>query len=66
MDLIVLNSLRNKKTCFGYNTNQIKLIDQDLSIQEFPLMEKSKVAKIILDEILFKNKYYNSINKILK
>jgi len=57
MDLIILNSLNNKKSCFGHDTNQIKIIDRDLSIEEHPLMNKSEVATIILDKILFKMDY---------
>ena len=59
MDFIVLNSLKDKNSCFGYDTNKIKIIDTDLSIKSFPLMLKSELAKLILDEILFKKNYYS-------
>ena len=63
MDFIVLNSLQDEDACFGYDTNKIKIIDSDDSIKEFGLMQKSEVAKIILDEILFKRRCYVSIKK---
>ena len=63
MDFIVLNSLKDKNSCFGHDTNKIKLIDSDYSIKEFSLMQKSEVAKLILDEILYKRKYHKSIKK---
>jgi len=66
MDLIVLNSLNDKNAGFGYDTNKIKIIDTDSSIKDIPLMLKSELAKLILDEILFKQKYYSSIKKILE
>ena len=65
MDLIVLNSLKDQEACFGYDTNQVKIIDRDFSIKKYPLMEKSKVASLILDEILFKRNYYSSIKEVL-
>jgi len=66
MDLIILNSLKDNNACFGYETNKIKIIDTNFSVKEFPLMLKSEVAKVILDEILFKINYYSSIKKILE
>jgi len=65
MDLIVLNSLKDQAACFGYDTNKVKIIDRDLSVKKYPLMEKSKVASLILDEILFKRNYYASIKEVL-
>ena len=61
MDFIVLNSLKDKNSCFGHDTNKIKIIDSDCSIKEFPVLQKSEVAKLILDEILYKRKYHKSI-----
>jgi len=66
MDLIVLNSLKDKESCFGYDTNQVTIIDKDKSIKGYPLMKKKEVARVILDEILFKQNYYSSIKKIIK
>ncbi len=52
LDLIVLNSLRNKGAGFGHDTNQIRLIDRTGAIQEFPLKDKKLVAKDIFHKIL--------------
>ena len=51
LDLIVLNSLRDKGAGFGYNTNKIKLISRDGDITEFDLKPKKEVAKDIVDRI---------------
>lgn len=53
MDLIILNSLRDNQSGFGFDTNKITIIDNDLNIKKYPLMKKSEVAKVILDEVLF-------------
>jgi len=66
MDLIVLNSLQDKETGFGFDTNKVTIIDKNLSIKKYPLMEKNKVASIIFDEILFKKNYYSSLKEIIK
>lgn len=49
LDLIVLNSLRDEKSGFEYDTNKIKIIDRDKT-KEFPLMSKFQVANVILTE----------------
>ncbi len=51
MDLIVLNSLRNKGAGFAYDTNKITLIDRDNNIQDFKLKSKTGAAADILDKI---------------
>ena len=53
MDLIILNSLNDKRSCFSHDTNKITIIDQNLNIKENPLMTKKEVAIIIFNEILF-------------
>ncbi len=65
MDLIVLNSLNNKDSCFGYDTNKIQIIDKNLNILDYPLMPKKEVASIIFDEILLKQKSLSSFKNIL-
>lgn len=52
LDLIVLNSLRDKGAGFGTNTNKVTLIKRDLSTTNFPLKSKAEVSKDILNEIL--------------
>ena len=51
LDLIVLNSLKDKGAGFGYDTNMIKLIGKGEDIQEFELKSKNEVAKDILNRI---------------
>ena len=50
-DIIVLNSLNDKGSGFGYDTNQITLIDKLGEIKKFPLMSKNDVATIIADKV---------------
>ena len=50
LDFIVLNSLRDEGSGFGYDTNKITLIDSKGS-QEFPLQSKKNVAKVIIDKL---------------
>lgn len=50
LDFIVLNSLRNKGTCFQSDENQICIIDKD-DIKEFPRKKKTEVAADIIDEL---------------
>jgi len=52
-DLIVLNSLRNEKSAFGYDTNQVKIFDKNGLKYESALLPKSEIAQIILEQISF-------------
>lgn len=54
LDLMVLNSTKDKGATFGYDTNKIKIIDKNLSVTDFPLKCKKEVAKDIVDEIINK------------
>jgi phosphopantothenoylcysteine decarboxylase/phosphopantothenate--cysteine ligase len=49
LDMIVLNSLRHEGAGFGVDTNQISLIWPHNISQDFGLMDKHKVAAIIVD-----------------
>lgn len=51
LDMIVLNSLKDKGAGFGHDTNKISLIDKDKKIHEFPLKTKREVARDILNHI---------------
>ncbi len=51
LDFIVLNSLRNPQAGFGFDTNQITIIDKLGVITEFPVKDKHEVAKDIIDAI---------------
>jgi phosphopantothenoylcysteine decarboxylase/phosphopantothenate--cysteine ligase len=52
LDLIVLNSLKEKGAGFGYDTNKITIIDKYNNINKFELKSKSEAAGDILDKIV--------------
>ena len=51
LDLIVLNSLNEAGSGFGYDTNKITMIDASGNIETFPLKNKQFVASDILHKI---------------
>ena len=52
LDLLVLNSLRDKGAGFGHDTNKVTfLIKPNNKLVNFELKEKSSVVDDILDEI---------------
>ncbi len=52
LDLIVLNSLKDKGAGFGHDTNKITLIDRNNIIDKFELKSKEEAAKDILDKVV--------------
>lgn len=50
-DLIVLNSLRNQQSGFGFDTNQVTLVSSNKTV-ELELMSKRKVADQIFNYLL--------------
>ena len=52
LDMIVLNSLRDKGAAFGGDTNKICIIDSSNNIQEYSLKSKEDVASDIFSQIL--------------
>jgi phosphopantothenoylcysteine decarboxylase / phosphopantothenate---cysteine ligase len=56
-DMIVANDVMLEGAGFGVDTNIVKLIKQDGSIIDLPLMSKVEVAHKILDEIVKMVKY---------
>ncbi len=52
LDLIVLNSLKEKGAGFGHDTNRITIIDRNNIINKFELKSKDKAARDILDKIV--------------
>ncbi len=52
LDFIVLNSLKDEGSGFGYDTNKISIIDKDLNVSTFDLKTKAEVAADIFDHIL--------------
>ncbi len=51
LDLIVLNSLKDKGAGFGVTTNKVTIIDRDTKPTELPLMSKRDVARTLVDTI---------------
>lgn len=56
LDMIVLNSLRDKGAGFGTDTNKVTIIDRDGNTTEGSLKSKADVAKDIVDAINLKLK----------
>ncbi|CAL2055155.1 bifunctional phosphopantothenoylcysteine decarboxylase/phosphopantothenate--cysteine ligase CoaBC [Tenacibaculum sp. 190524A05c] len=52
LNLIVLNSLRDKGAGFAGDTNKITIIDSDFNQTEYDLKSKSEVAVDIINEII--------------
>jgi phosphopantothenoylcysteine decarboxylase/phosphopantothenate--cysteine ligase len=52
LDIVVLNSLKDKKSGFEYDTNKITVIHKNLKPVKFGLMSKFQAANKILTEIL--------------
>ena len=52
LDMIVANDVTAPGAGFGVDTNIIKIIDRDGKTTDFPLMDKEKVAGVILDHML--------------
>jgi phosphopantothenoylcysteine decarboxylase/phosphopantothenate--cysteine ligase len=51
LDFIVLNTLKEKGTCFGTETNKITIIDKSKKIFNFDLKHKQEVASDILNHL---------------
>lgn len=49
LDFIVLNSLRHEGAGFGYDTNQITILDRQGQVYEFPLKSKREAAADIVN-----------------
>ena len=52
LDMIILNSTKDKGAAFGFDTNKISIIEKDLSVANYELKEKSEVAKDIVSAII--------------
>jgi len=52
LDFIVLNSLGEGQTGFGYDTNKVIIIDKHNKIRRFPLKSKKEVAVDVADTLL--------------
>ncbi len=51
MDLIVANDLSEEGSGFQYDTNRVKIIDPEGTVEEVPLMDKIEVADRILNRV---------------
>jgi phosphopantothenoylcysteine decarboxylase/phosphopantothenate--cysteine ligase len=51
LDFIVANDLTQEGAGFKADTNIVKIIDREGSIEEYPIMKKEEVANIILDKV---------------
>ena len=51
-DLIVLNSLKDNGAGFGFDTNQITLINRKKEARKFSLKSKKEVARDIVNAII--------------
>ena len=60
-DMVVLNSMNDANAGFGFDTNKISIIKNDLTKTDYPLKNKSAVAEDIVHEVagilLLKNNY---------
>jgi len=54
LDLVVLNSLKDKGAGFATDTNKITIIDKNFKIQKYALKSKTEVSKDILNTIIQK------------
>jgi phosphopantothenoylcysteine decarboxylase/phosphopantothenate--cysteine ligase len=54
LDFIVLNSLKDEGSGFGFDTNKVTIISKDQIISEFELKTKTEVATDLFDFILGK------------
>ena len=54
LDLIILNSTKDSRSTFGFDTNKITIIEKDLKMREFDIKNKSEVAKDIVSAIIKK------------
>ena len=52
LDIIVLNSLKEKGAGFGFDTNRITIIDKNNIIDKFELKSKEEAARDIIDKIV--------------
>lgn len=52
LDFIVLNSLKDKNACFGYDTNKVTILKANGEKKEYPLKSKKEVAEDIYNNII--------------
>src|SRR5688572_31263037 len=50
-DMVVLNSMNDANSTFGYDTNKITVVKNDFTQTDYPLKNKTDVAKDIVKEV---------------
>ncbi len=53
LDFIVLNDVTKEGAGFDVDTNIVSIIDRNGEVEDYPLMDKSEVSKIILNKIKY-------------
>ena len=53
MDFIVANNILKEGAGFKGDTNIVTIIDKDENIIDYPVMDKDKVAQLILDKVKY-------------
>jgi len=51
LDLIIANDVSQESSGFSSDTNQVKIIDQEGTIEDLPLLPKGEVAELILNRL---------------
>jgi phosphopantothenoylcysteine decarboxylase/phosphopantothenate--cysteine ligase len=51
LDLIIANDVSQEGSGFSSDTNQVKIIDQEGTIEDLPLLPKGEVAELILNRL---------------
>jgi phosphopantothenoylcysteine decarboxylase/phosphopantothenate--cysteine ligase len=51
MELIVANDVSRKHAGFGYDTNEVFIIDRNKVVEHVPLLGKNQIAEKIIDKI---------------
>lgn len=52
LDFIVLNSLNDKNTCFGFDTNKVTIIDSNGNMTKTDLKSKSEIAEDVVSKLI--------------
>ena len=52
LDFIVLNSLKDKNACFGYDTNKVTMIDSNGQTITTDLKSKAEIAEEIVSKLI--------------
>jgi phosphopantothenoylcysteine decarboxylase/phosphopantothenate--cysteine ligase len=65
-DMIILNSMNDDQATFGYDTNKISIISNELGKRDFPLKAKREVAIDIIREVEYHVFVKQLSQKILK